>query len=248
MPPKYKHINSASRVHAILSSAIAQPDKAAWGVWADVFAVKGADDTETAELVFERLLWLQLEVQVLQAQTRGAGLSEHLYASAFARIRSSISALTLPSGWQGIKGNLTPDVLVALAFLNEMLPDEESAISEEDLQQIKQQVAELGATLKEENVPEGLRRLVEHHLTLIAQALAQYRIFGARALREAGRTALGEIIEQKDTVEGAKQTETVTRLGKLWKKVNSAADAALKAEKLAQLGHKAWEAVSGLLS
>jgi hypothetical protein len=245
--PDYKHINSASRIHALLTEAVQQPDKATWGVWADVFGVKGTDDTETAELVLERLHWLQIELQLLRTQADGAALSKHLYDGSLSRIRSVISPLNLPAGWQGVRGNLTPDVLLALAFLNEVLPDEESAIPAAELQAIAKQVAELADALKAADLPPALRRLVEHHINLIATALAQYRIAGARGLREAGRTALGEIIERKDELEPEKKSEVVSRLGKLWKHVNSAADAALKAEKLAQLGHRAWEAVSGLL-
>lgn len=248
MRSSYKNINSASRLHAHLSSAANHTDKATWAVLAEVFAVKGTDDTETVELVLERLHWFHVELQILHDQAKRVGLSEHLYSGSLARIRAVMSPLQLPAGWNGIRGNLAPEVLLALAFLNELLPDEESAIPEEELQRIKSQVDELAATLAQEELPENLRRLVEHHLVLISRALAQYHIFGARALREAGRTALGEILEQKGAVEGAKETEAVSRLGKLWKNVNLAADTALKAEKLAQLGSRAWEAVSGLLS
>lgn len=245
--PDYKHINSASRLHALLIEALSQGDKPTWSVWADVFPAKGADDTETAELVIERLHWLQIELQLLRTQAARSQLSKHLYESALSRIRSVISPLNLPAGWHGIRGNLTSDVLLALAFLNELLPDEETAIPTAELQEIIKQVEELSAAMQNAELPEALRRLVEHHIALITTALGQYKIVGARALREAGRTALGEIIEQKDAVEPAKHTEVVSRLGKLWKHVNSTADTALKVDKLAQLGHRAWEAVSGLL-
>jgi hypothetical protein len=244
----YKNINSASRIHALLETAVAQPNKAVWGVWADVFGVKGQSDTETAEMVVERLHWLHIELQLLQAQAQKASISPRLYEGALSRIRSVLSPVILGSSWEGTRGNLTPDVLLAVAFLNELLPDEESSISGEELQRIADMAKDLAESLVHSDLPDSLRRLIDHHLQLIAKALAQYKIFGARALREAGRTALGEIVELKDTVQASKQSEELSRLGKLWKHVNSAADTALKAEKLSQLGHRAWEAVSGLLS
>ena len=87
--PNYKHMNSASRIHALLSAAIEQPNDAIWGVWADVFAVKGSDDTETAELVLEHLHWLQLELQLLKIQAEETPLSKHLYEGSLARIRKT---------------------------------------------------------------------------------------------------------------------------------------------------------------
>lgn len=245
---EYRHINSASRIHALLSAAIQQPDKAIWGVWADVFEVKGVDDTETAELVLERLHWLQIELQLLRSQVEQLPLSKHLYEGALTRIRSIISPLNLPAGWQGLRGNLSPDVLLALAFLNEALPDEESAIPPSELQAIILQIEELSEALTDASLPASLRTLIEHHIHLIRTALAQYKISGARALREAGRTALGEIIERKEELKTEKGAEVVSRLGKVWKHVNSAADIALKAEKMAQLGHRAWDVISSLLS
>ncbi|EHR70725.1 hypothetical protein BurJ1DRAFT_1872 [Burkholderiales bacterium JOSHI_001] len=244
----YKNINSASRIHALLSAASGHPNKAIWEMWAEVFAVKGSDHSETAELVSERLNWLHIELQLLQVQAKTATISPHLYEGSLARIRSLLSPLILSSPWDGSRGNLTADVLLSVAFLNELLPDEENAISDQEFQRISDMAAELASSMEHSDLPEALRRLIDHHLQLIAKALAQYKVFGARALREAGRTALGEIVELKDTVQASKQSEEMSRLGKLWKQVNGAADAALKAEKIAQLGHKAWEAASGLLS
>lgn len=244
----YKNINSASRLHTLLEAAASQPNEAVWRVWANVFDVRGPSDTESAEMVSERLCWLQIELKVLRAQAEKTSFSPHLYESALSSIRSALSPLSLGMPWDSIRKNLTPDVLLALAFLNEVLPDEESSISAEELQEIESLATDLAASLAYSVLPEALRRLIDHHLDLIAKALAQYKIFGARALREAGRTALGEIVELKDSVQASKQSEELSKLSKLWKHVNTSADAALKAEKLAQLGYRAWEVVSGFLS
>lgn len=237
----YKHVNSASRVHALLTKALQQPDMATFAVWAEVFGVKGTNDTQTAQLVIARLHWLHTEVQLLETKVRAANLSPHLYEAAFSRIENIISPLNLPASWQSYRGNLTPDVLLALAFCNELLPDEESEIDPAELSAIADEVAQLSALAATSNLPDRLKQLIAHHIELIEEALAQYQVFGAKALREVARTALGEIIESKDTVAPEQQSEEVSRLGKLWTHVNKAADAALKAEKVAQLGQRAWE-------
>jgi hypothetical protein len=237
----YKHINSASRVHSILSKTQLQPDIATYAVWATVFNVKGANDQHTAELVLSHLNWLHIELQLLEYQVRNAGLSAHLYESAFARVRQIVSPLNLAASWQGYRGNLTPDVLLSLAFCNELLPDEEVAIDSEELAEITKQAESLGAMLEQSSLPDAVKKLIAHHLELIYVSLAQYPIFGAKALRQAGRAALGEIIESKDAIGKQQKADEINHLGTLWKRVNTVADAALKAENVAQLGQRAWD-------
>lgn len=240
----YKHVNSASRIHALLTKACQQHDKALFMVWAEVFGVKGKDDDETAQLVIVRLHWLHIELQLLEKQARSANLSPHLYEGAFARINGTLSPLYLPVEWNSLRGNLTADIFLALAFCNELLPDEESEIDPTELAAIADEVTELSALLARSRLPERLRQLISHHIDLIQEALAQYQVFGAKALREVARTALGEIIESKDVVAPEQTSEEVSRLGKIWEHVNRTADAALKAERIAQLGQRAWEALS----
>lgn len=243
----YKHINSASRIHAILTKATQQPDKALFRVWANVFGIEGEEDTPVAKLVIVHLHWLHTELQLLDSQLRATKVSRHLYESAFAKIELISSPLHLPAGWQGLRGHLSADVLLALAFCNELLPDEESTIDPADLDAIAHEVAELSALVAQSSLPEHVKQLIAHQIALVTEALAQYQVFGAKALRAAGRTALGEIIEARDSVATIQHAEEISRLGKVWKHVNVAADTALKGERVAQLGQRAWEAISNLL-
>lgn len=240
----YKHVNSASRIHALLTKAVQQPEKAIFRVWADVFGIKGDDEAQTAQLVIVRLHWLHTELQLLEKQVSAAKVSPHLYESAFVRINTILNPLHLPASWQGLRGNLSADVLLALAFCNELLPDEESSIDPKDLDAIADEVAQLSILLVDSTLPDHLKQLIAHHIELIEEALAQYQVFGAKALRAASRSALGEIIESKDMVESAQQSDEVSRLGKLWTNVNRVADTALKAGSVAQLGQRAWDAIS----
>jgi hypothetical protein len=242
----YKHTNAASRIHALLSRALEQPEQAMYLALANVFEVRVPDDRQTAERVLARLHWFYAELDLLEAQVRASSISTHLYDSAFARVRMVTSPLNLPAGWQGVRGNLTPDVLLSLAFLNELLPDEETLIAAEELQAIAQDVAELQELLSRSTLPDSLRRLIEHHVQLIIQALAQYPVQGARSLREVARTAVGEIIEAKGTITVPQNAEEISKLERLWKRVNTAADIALKAEKVGQLAQKAIDALQAL--
>lgn len=242
----YKNTNSASRLHALLAATLQQTDQAMHIVLAKVFDVKGNDEQATAHLVSTRLNWLISELDVLEVQVKALSISPHLYDSAFMRVRMVLSPLNLSAGWHGVRGNLTPDVLLAFAFLNELLPDEESTIPEDELLALAKAATELHSLLAQSSLPEPLRRLVEHHVQLILHALSQYPIFGAKALREAARTAVGEIIETNGSISAPPNSEEITRLGKLWKSLNTAVDIAQKAEKMSQLGQRTVEFLQSL--
>lgn len=242
-----KNLNSATRLHNVLKQASAHAENAqVLEVWAKILGVDEKNQFRRVVVVGELVHAMHHELAIASDGLSEANFSEDLYAGAFARIEYALSPLLFPASWNQVKQYLTSDVLTALAFCTEILPDEESQISTDELGRISQSVDDLRSTLSDASVPKRLRKLVEHHIELIEKALKEYPLVGAKALRAAGRAALGEIIEAKDDIAPAKGSKPVSSLEAAWKSVNSAADKALKAEKLHQLGQRAWDAIAGM--
>jgi len=216
-------------------------------VWSGVFQIEEPNDARKALRVSERLSWLHQELEILRNQMQGVGFSEELYASPLNRIEQSFSTLLLQANWASCKQYLSADTLLALAFCIEILPDEEGQIAEADIDAIRSLIRELSGLLSSSALPNSLKTLIQHHIELIERALAQYPIVGAKALREAARTALGEIIEEKDSIKENQATEEINKLGTIWKKVNEVTDIAIKADKIAQIGQKAWAFLENLI-
>ena len=240
------NINSASRLVALLKSIPSHPDNTqTLEVWSKLFEIAEAKLHRRAILVGERLSAMHREVELVGEQMRTANFSESLYATAVNHVENALSAMLLPGTWNQARQYLTPETFIALSFCGEILPDEESSIEPSELTSIADQVQELEDSLAGSKLPPRLLALIEHHIALIRRALAEYPISGAKALREVARTALGEIIEVKETVTANREAPEIVKLGAVWKRVNEAADIALKAEKVAQIGQKAWEAIGG---
>ena len=236
-----KKINAASRLQAILQTGLTYPENAqTLEVWATLFSISESSPNRKSLAVAEQLKCMHRELVCAMDQMREGQYREDLYSGAFAQIEESFSAMYLPGTWNQVKQYLPPQTMTALDFCSELLPDEESAISEEDLGDIKKRVDELREFLDQANLPKRLKILIAHHIGLINRALAEYPILGAKALREAAREGLGELIEVRDTVQANHDAPEIDKLGQVWKKVNEAADAALKMDKLAQVGQKAW--------
>lgn len=212
-------------------------------VWAKLFSIEESNPNFKAALVSERLRWIYKELELITFQMKESNFSESLYADAITNVEHAISTMILSAGWNNSKQYLRPETLKALEFCSEILPDEESQISPDELMQIQKLVDELCDSLTKSKLPPRLIALIKHHIELIERALAEYPITGAKALREAARTGLGEIIEIKGEVSESQDAPEISKLGELWKTVNKYADGALKIEGLAQLA----EAIKTLL-
>lgn len=235
------NINSASRLVSLLKSIPAHPDNTqTLEVWATLFDINEPNNNKKSAAVAELLAAMYRELELIREQMQQANFSESLYSSSINRIEHALSTMLLPVTWNQVRQYLTPETFVALSFCGEILPDEETQIEPSELTEIYALIDELQASLTNSQLPPRLNKLVEHHIDLIRRALAEYPISGAKTLRESARTALGELIEENEAVAANREAPEINKLGSVWKKVNKAADIALKAEKLSQLGQKAW--------
>jgi uncharacterized phage infection (PIP) family protein YhgE len=233
-----KNINSASRLHSLLEQVLSEPDSTqVLEVWAKLFAINESNVNLKAALVSEHLRWMYRELDLISNQMQKLNYSENLYTSAISNIEYAISAMILPTTWNVAKQYIRPEYLKSLEFCSEILPDEESQISQDELDNIQELIIDLRSSLSNSTLPPRLLALIKHHIELIERALAEYPISGAIALREAARTGLGEIIEIKDEVSASQDAPEISKLGELWNTVNKYADAALKIEGIAQLAN-----------
>jgi hypothetical protein len=239
-----KHNNSASRLHGLFSQLQAHADQTqVLSGWVQTFAISESTPKRQAIEVARQLESVSRELSLVRNGMSQATYSPSLYESALSAFEDAASPMLLPHTWNSVLQYLTPQNLLSLEFCSEILPDEESVISSEELAEILGLVAELREAAQSENIPASLRGLLLHHVELIERAVAAYPITGVKALREAAQTGLGELVESKDTVAEHSKTAEVAKLAKAWKKVGEFADGVLKVDKLFQVGHKAWNLI-----
>lgn len=237
--------NSAARLFALLKAIPAHPDNTqTLAVWSALFNLQDSNANRLSRVVADRLAAMNRELDLVRAGMVKAGFSETLYTNALNAFEAALTPMLLPHTWNNARPYLTAENFLALNFCSEILPDEESEITQSELEDIRGLVDELNQLLSDSTLPARLQAVLAHHVELMLQALAEYPIAGAKAFREAARTGLGELIEAKDIVMEHQSSKEVGKLGEAWKKLNNAADLALKADKLLQLGHKAWDFLS----
>jgi hypothetical protein len=239
-----KHKNSASRLHGLFNQLQGHTDQTqVFSAWVQTFAISESTPNRQALEVARRLESVNRELALVRDGMSQATYSASLYEGAISAFEEAASPMLLPHTWNNVRQYLTPQNLLSLEFCSEILQDEESVISSEELAEILGLVSELREAAQSESIPASLRALLLHHVELIERAVAAYPITGVKALREAAQTGLGELVESKDAVAEHSNTPEVSKLAKAWKKVGEVADGALKVDKLVQVGHKAWNLI-----
>jgi len=243
-----KNINSAYRLVSLLKSIPGYPDNIqTLDVWAKLFRVDQENLHKRAAVISDRLNLMNRELDVVRSQMQKLEFSDFLYEPSISRVENAISTMLLPVSWNQARQHLTSETILALAFCSEILDDEEEQVSPEEISIIREQVDELRILLADSELPQRLQTLIRHHIELILTALDEYPVVGAKVFREVAHTALGEMIDAKDSISENSGHEEIGKLRGIWDKVNKTADVALKAEKVAQLTQNVWSILEPLI-
>lgn len=242
------NINAASRVWMLLNNTRGyQSDKGAFSSWCKLFSVNGPDQNYNYISVANKLGLVYEELQSIREHLKESNFNEEIFAPTFRKLESAISPQILHAKWGNVSQHLTDDVFTSLGYCSQILPNEEIEISEGDFADISELINELEQLLATDTIPKSLTKLIERHIAVIREAMANYTILGASALKQAVSNALGEIVVESDAFEENKDSPAVKKYGRLWKKVSLVADGALKAEKLVLLGTRVVKALEQIL-
>lgn len=249
------HINSAFRVLEILENAKnkGEREKVA-DVWASVFGIGIPDQTKRNFEISRCLNQLHDEVEIVRHLMSGTNFESKLYDPWLQRLSNIFAIHTLSNEWQGIKNIISGEVLLCLGFCQQILPDEESLIEEQDLKELKDLLDSLEAKLDVSTLPEFTQKIIRNHVDNIRSAFRSYNIVGAKALQAAIKSAIGEVVTNEAVFADAKESEEITKVGIVLSKLHQFTEAVVKSEKvvsatvkLAQHGTKALEIFEKLI-
>jgi hypothetical protein len=232
-------INSAYRINKILLGVKTKNERTSTlDVWAEAFGIESDRNSIKSIKVSRYLSYLHDELEVVRLELGKTTFPEELYTRALARLEDAFSAANLGQQWEGSKRYLDENTMTSLAYWVAILPDEESLLSPEDLNEIANQIDELEKLLDAAELPPSLVKTIKNLVVLMRDALEKYPVQGVKALRTAATSAYGELSLVKDEL---KQTDSkvVKTLGKLWDRFTKTVDNAETVEKAVNLGYKA---------
>ena len=243
-----KKINSAYRLHKIISSTIGQPNTAhALGVWALALAVEELGNPRTGLKVTQRLSSVLNELTLMKNQLQKSDFEEDTYTSEVQHIELAIDPLLLNANWNSVSQYLTPVTIKSLLLFSQSLPNEETEITSDEINELFARLSELESFLENSTLPERLILLIISQISLIREALYEYSIAGEKALREAIRYAKGEYPEVEDLINENKSKQEIQKLGEIWCKVDELSKKAVHVNDVIELIEKGWNFISGFL-
>lgn len=243
-----KRINPALRLYLVLQQGAELPENAATlKAWATLFHMEEPYGVKLSIDVSERLLWLNQELEMLEAQLRNSQIDEESWAAELRHIEQALSPVYLATNWDSVKQFLSADMLNSLESWNEILPETETSIKQEELEAILGQTQELENVLDSTTMPQELQLFISQHLKLIRKAVARYRIVGVRALKEAAHSALGEMMDVEETIRANSDTPELRKLIDIWRKTNLLANGAITKDSLLKIDKSPWAYFSQML-
>lgn len=232
-----KRNNSAQRMYAILKAAAAQPDGTKISdVWAKAFNIEIKTSTKRDLEVVENLGHLHNQFEITQSLIKQTDYSNELYQFSFNHIDRVLSVQNLSSQWSTLKSHLTPDTLLAINWLSEVLPNEDNSIDSNFVKEIEKQLSQLKKLLEADNVPLSLKIFVERQIEIIEKALRQHGIMGTKALRDALYQGYSSSHENENIVTDYEQSKELSALGKVWKQIKSVPGVVVKSNKVLEAG------------
>jgi hypothetical protein len=223
-------INSAYRVHKVLANAAKKNQNQPTGnVWAQVFNIEEPDETRRNFEISRCLNQLYDEINIFEKLMGETEFSEELYKPYLDRARQAIIPHGISNGWNSYCPNLSPDTILSLKFCEEILPEEELAVDQNDIEEIEELVKDLETTLKDSPLPIHLKRIIEKHIVKIREAMYSYNIIGAKAMTDVVQSAYGEVFQNQNLFESEKSSEPIIKLSKVWQKVKQVAEGAITA-------------------
>ena len=244
-----KKINSAYRIHKIISSTTNQPPNSpTLGVWAIAFDIKESSGTKIGLKVAQRLDYLLYELTLMKNQLMKSDIEEDTYTSEIQHIELAIDPVYFNSTWNSVTQYLTPVTIKSLLIFSQSLPNEEIEITSDEINELFARLSELENFLENSTLPDRLIQLINNHIYLIREALYEYPIAGAKALIEARRAAYGEIIEVKDELKENKSAPEIKKHFEILKHFSNIADGAIRIESVIAIGKKAVPWLESFLS
>lgn len=238
-------INSAARIRTILEQVNNYGNHLpVVECWAKLLNITETSLNRGYFAVASRLSLINMELEIITSQMRESNHEESLYMPAINNIGNAISISLLNGQWSQVQQLLQNDTMVVLGFCVGILPNEEEQISQDDFNEIFELIQELRASIVDSTLPKRLIQLIEHHVFLIEQALAEYPISGAKALQEALYTAKGECSIFKDIIIENENASEITNLKKVLNKCCNIMETACTVDGAAQLTYKIFEFIS----
>lgn len=200
----------------------ANPGSPSLEVWRHAFELGPNDDgLQVAELIGK----LRKELRATENALAAKEVPAHLYKYATNALESMLTANHLSQPWGNVGAGTAQHHVIAFRWAAYILPDENHQVDTEDLNELKQLLAEFESALTGATLPPVLGAYLKDQLVAMKAAIAAVVVSGPSDIRAAVRKAVADVHFSEDELKAevsATDTEAVknarSKFGNLFKK------------------------------
>lgn len=228
-------MNPASRISAVVEAflplAQGDPQIRGWNLWLQSVGFQPGD-----EHVMSALQAVRKELRSLEGKLRQLNVPEQLYRRPIDGITDAFQLAHLHQIWGNVQAKVTAaEVRANLAWMSWVLSKfDENDIDADALAALVQAISDQETLLREADLPDGLRDLLESQIEELRIALMLYRLNGVQPIVDAVNKQVGEMTNAPEELVTA-----VAQAGpEAQKAVSKGMDLISKAAKVAESGSK----------
>lgn len=225
-------MNSAQRLLRLIKDARQRPGTmACYDVWCDVLGVPNSDES----LLIRRYSQvLQLVEEVCDELQRIEDLNTNLYLSWLTPVQKLFHIRYFTHAWKDVSKSVSEKDLHALEFAEHELSRRPQAgqIPKEELQELQIQVVSLQEKVVDARIDDRVKAVLVRQLDCIRESLLEYRLRGARAVRESLESAAGSVLVHGELFRTHKERPEVEAFGRIIGKMDRVLALATKAKQL----------------
>jgi hypothetical protein len=163
------------------------------------------------------------EARTLRRAMEQMGVPEGLYEPYVARVEKLFAFTGLHATWNStINHFAVSEVMLALAWCSHVLPEDDDAVSADDLAELAGLLGELEEALQAPGLPEVIRAAFAKHLAGMKRALELVPVRGAKPMKIAARAILADLNIDKDEIRAATTAENAPAVKQLGGKFHGA--------------------------
>lgn len=228
-------MNPASRISAVVEAFLplshGEAQVSGWHRWLSSVGVDVSDDS-----VILALRAIRKELRTLETKLKLLEVPEPLYARTLTGLNDVFQTTHLHQGWGSVHAKVTSaEVRANLAWMGWTLSKfDENDIDADALAALIQAIADQEDLLRNADLPDGLRDLLESQIEELRIALMLYRLNGVQPIVDAVNKQVGEMTNAPEELVTA-----VAQAGpEAQKAVSKGMDLISKAAKVAETGSK----------
>jgi hypothetical protein len=214
-----KKNNSAGRLWRILGQ-IGETDVNTQmiTIWKRVLYINDVNKNKLPFEIARKIDLLRDELIEARQKMQEKHYSEDLYAIGLKSAGHILQIEAIHSQLSNYRNDVSPEVIKALKFVAETIPDEEDEVTPEQLGELQANINELIGKVNNGNLPDRVKEFIYRQVEIIENAIRDYNIIGAKAFKTAFDSGLADIAINKEDIAEYAETEEVRTWGKIWKK------------------------------